>query len=204
MNADKAEYLEWIDGCLSNDRKAQRQLYKSFYGKMLSICMRYAGDRDEAKDILQDGFVKVFQSLEKFNRDGSLEGWIRRIMVNTAIDKIRRDKRSLIISQSEDLLDKGIEEEVEDEEEDEYLDLSMKDVVRAMQDLSPGYKAVFNLYVMEDMTHKEIAAELGISEGTSKSNLAKAKLNLRKILLDNINASNISNGWEVGFIRIEH
>ena len=194
MNADKAEYLEWIDGCLSNDRKAQRQLYKSFYGKMLSICMRYAGDRDEAKDILQDGFVKVFQSLEKFNRDGSLEGWIRRIMVNTAIDKIRRDKRSLIISQSEDLLDKGIEEEVEDEEEDEYLDLSMKDVVRAMQDLSPGYKAVFNLYVMEDMTHKEIAAELGISEGTSKSNLAKAKLNLRKILLDNINASNISNG----------
>ena len=194
MNADKAEYLEWIDGCLSNDRKAQRQLYKKFYGKMLSICMRYAGDRDEAKDILQDGFIKVFQSLDKFNRDGSLEGWIRRIMVNTAIDKIRRDKRSLTLSQSEDLLDVNVQMEEEEEEVDERMELNMKDVITAMQDLSPGYKAVFNLYVMENMTHREIAVELGISEGTSKSNLAKAKLNLRKILLDNINASNISNG----------
>jgi len=187
MNADKAEYLEWIDGCLSNDRKSQRQLYKHFYGKMLSICIRYTRDRDEAKDILQDGFIKVYQSLEKFNRDGSLEGWIRRIMVNTALDKIRKDKRSLTLSQSEDLIDDGVEDEVI--EEDERWDLSMKDVIRAMQDLSPGYKAVFNLYVMEDMTHKQIAEALGISEGTSKSNLAKAKLNLRKILLDNMNTS---------------
>jgi RNA polymerase sigma-70 factor, ECF subfamily len=196
MNANKAEYLEWIDGCLSNDRKAQRQLYKEFYGKMLSICMRYAGDRDEAKDILQDGFIKVFQSLDKFNQDGSLEGWIRRIMVNTALDKIRKDKRSLTLSQSEDLLDVGVQMEEEEEEEDldERMELNMKDVIRAMQDLSPGYKAVFNLYVLENMTHREIAEELGISEGTSKSNLAKAKLNLRKILLNNINASKISNG----------
>jgi RNA polymerase sigma-70 factor (ECF subfamily) len=156
--------------------------------------MRYAGDRDEAKDILQDGFIKVFQSLDKFNRDGSLEGWIRRIMVNTAIDKIRRDKRSLTLSQSEDLLDVNVQMEEEEEEVDERMELNMKDVITAMQDLSPGYKAVFNLYVMENMTHREIAVELGISEGTSKSNLAKAKLNLRKILLDNINASNISNG----------
>jgi RNA polymerase sigma factor (sigma-70 family) len=194
MNANKAEYLEWIDGCLSNDRKAQRQLYKEFYGKMLSICMRYAGDRDEAKDILQDGFIKVFQSLDKFNQDGSLEGWIRRIMVNTALDKIRKDKRSLTLSQSEDLLDVGVQMEEEEEDLDERMELNMKDVIRAMQDLSPGYKAVFNLYVLENMTHREIAEELGISEGTSKSNLAKAKLNLRKILLNNINASKISNG----------
>ena len=194
MNANKAEYLEWIDGCLSNDRKAQRQLYKEFYGKMLSICMRYAGDRDEAKDILQDGFIKVFQSLDKFNQDGSLEGWIRRIMVNTALDKIRKDKRSLTLSQSEDLLDVGVQMEEEEEDLDERMELNMKDVIRTMQDLSPGYKAVFNLYVLENMTHREIAEELGISEGTSKSNLAKAKLNLRKILLNNINASKISNG----------
>jgi RNA polymerase sigma-70 factor (ECF subfamily) len=147
--------------------------------------MRYAKDRDEAKDILQDGFIKVFQSLEKFNREGSLEGWIRRIVVNTAIDRIRKDKRSLVMSHSEDLLDEGVQDEVI--EEDEKMNLNMKDVIRAMQDLSPGYKAVFNLYVMEDMTHKEIAEHLGISEGTSKSNLAKAKLNLRKILLENIN-----------------
>jgi RNA polymerase sigma-70 factor (ECF subfamily) len=147
--------------------------------------MRYAKDRDEAKDILQDGFIKVFQSLEKFNREGSLEGWIRRIVVNTAIDRIRKDKRSLVMSNSEDLLDEGVQDEVI--EEDEKMNLNMKDVIIAMQDLSPGYKAVFNLYVMEDMTHKEIAEHLGISEGTSKSNLAKAKLNLRKILLENIN-----------------
>ncbi|MDA0973397.1 MAG: sigma-70 family RNA polymerase sigma factor [Bacteroidetes bacterium] len=185
MKADKSLYLKWVDGCLSDDRESQRQLYKTFHGKMLSICMRYAKDRDEAKDILQDGFIKVFQSLGKFNREGSLEGWIRRIVVNTAIDRIRKDKRSAVMSNSEDLLDEGIQDEVI--VEDERMNLDMKDVITAMQDLSPGYKAVFNLYVMEDMTHKEIAEQLGISEGTSKSNLAKAKLNLRKTLLENIN-----------------
>jgi len=138
---------------------------------------------DQAKDILQDGFIKVFKNLEKFNRQGSLEGWIRRIMVNTAIDKIRKDKRSLVLSKSEELLDIGAEMPAEAEyDQDEEVQLDMTHVVAAMHQLSPGYLAVFNLYVMEQMTHKEIAEKLGISEGTSKSNLAKAKMRLRTIL----------------------
>jgi RNA polymerase sigma factor (sigma-70 family) len=183
MSIDPVEQKTWIDLCRSGDRNSQRRLYETYYGKMLGVCLRYAKDMDQAKDMLQDGYIKVFNSLDKFTHSGSLEGWIRRIMVNTAIDHIRRDKRSLVLSQSEELIDQGLDlEEEEYGEEDEGLQLDMSHVIEAMQDLSPGYKAVFNLYVMEDMTHKEIAKTLGISEGTSKSNLAKAKVKLKKIL----------------------
>ncbi|NNK80084.1 MAG: RNA polymerase sigma factor [Flavobacteriales bacterium] len=186
MSIDLVEQETMLDRCLAGDRNSQRWLYEKHYGKMLGVCLRYSSDIDQAKDILQDGFIKVFNSLDKFNREGSLEGWIRRIMVNTAIDHIRRDKRSLTLSHSEELLDSGLDiTEDPEENENETLQLNMSQVVEAMQELSPGYKAVFNLYVMEDMTHKEIAQALGITEGTSKSNLAKAKMKLRKILLDN-------------------
>lgn len=186
MSIDTVEQSTMLDRCLDGDRNSQKWLYEKHYGKMLAVCLRYSSDMDQAKDMLQEGFIKVFNSLDKFNRKGSLEGWIRRIMVNTAIDHIRKDKRSLTLSHSEELLDKGLEVVEETEIDDnESLQLNMSHVIEAMQELSPGYKAVFNLYVMEDMTHKEIAETLGISEGTSKSNLAKAKMNLRKILLDN-------------------
>ncbi|NNC81969.1 MAG: RNA polymerase sigma factor [Flavobacteriales bacterium] len=185
MSIDPVEQKTWLDRCLAGDRNSQRKLYESFYGKMLGVCLRYAKDMDQAKDMLQDGFIKVFNSLDRFNHNGSLEGWIRRIMVNTAIDHIRRDKRSLVLSQSEELIDQGMDLEDDPHEEDEEeISLTMTHVVEAMQHLSPGYKAVFNLYVMEDMTHKEIAETLGISEGTSKSNLAKAKKKLKQILLN--------------------
>ncbi len=146
--------------------------------------MRYASDSDQAKDMLQDGFIKVFNGLNKFDHKGSLEGWIRRIMVNTAIDRIRKEKRSLVLSRSEEMLDEGIElsDEGIGEFEEETIELNMTHVVEAMQQLSPAYQTVFNLYVMENMTHKEIAERLGISEGTSKSNLSKAKMNLKKLL----------------------
>ena len=134
--------------------------------------------------MVQNGFIKIFKKLDVYNFEGSLEGWIRRIMVNTAIDRIRKEKRSLVLSRSEELLDRGAEliDEGIGETEEEELELNMTHVVEAMQELSPGYQTVFNLYVMEDMTHKEIAERLGISEGTSKSNLSKAKANLKKIL----------------------
>jgi len=172
-----------IDGCLAGDPSSQRQLFESQYGKMLGVCMRYASDSDQAKDMVQEGFIKVFKNLERFNRKGSLEGWIRRIIVNNAIDTIRRDKRSPLVVDSEELLDEGAEwDEQSFDEED--APLQVDDVMNAMQRLSPAYRAVFNLYVIEERTHKEIAAELGISEGTSKSNLAKARRNLKKILTD--------------------
>jgi RNA polymerase sigma factor (sigma-70 family) len=184
MSIDTVEQKTWLNLCIAGDRNSQRALYEQHHGKMLAVCLRYARDMDEAKDILQDGFIKVFNSLDRYNHKGSLEGWIRRIMVNTAIDRIRKDKRSLIINRSEELLDEGREEAEEFSEEEDSLELNMTHVVEAMQKLTPGYQAVFNLYVMEDMTHKEIAKTLGISEGTSKSNLAKAKMRLRKILLN--------------------
>lgn len=172
-----------IDGCLRGEPSCQQRLFERHYGKMLAVCMRYSSDQDMAKDIVQDGFIKVFDNLGKFNRQGSLEGWIRRIIVNTAIDMIRKQKRDLLLSRSEDLLDEGADwEEDSTEEEPEFL--QMDDVIAAMQKLSPAYRAVFNLYVMEEKTHKEIAAALGISEGTSKSNLAKARRNLKKHLIE--------------------
>ncbi len=174
-----------IDGCLQGDRRSQQRVYELFYGKMMAVCLRYTKNTDQAKDILQDGFIKLFQSMGQFNRNGSFEGWIRRIMVNTAIDHFRRSKHAYLLLGT----DRSIED-VGDEDDDLYqeeVDLEgpeyrAADVINAMQKLTPAYRTVFNLYVFEELTHKEIALKLGINEGTSKSNLAKAKLKLKKLL----------------------
>jgi len=166
--------------CLLGDRKAQRTLFESSYSKMLGVCSRYAVDDDQAKDFVQEGFIKVFAQLGKFNGKGSLEGWIRRIMVNNCIDTIRKDKKNRFISDGEEY----IESHASQIEEEEVVssDLKPEDVVIALRKLSPAYSAVFNLYVVEGYSHREIAQMLSISEGTSKSNLAKAKKNLRSYL----------------------
>ncbi|MBL7983677.1 MAG: RNA polymerase sigma factor [Flavobacteriales bacterium] len=174
-----------IDGCLAGERRSQQRVYELFYGKMMAVCLRYTKNHDQAKDILQDGFIKVFRSMEKFNREGSFEGWIRRIMVNTAIDYFRRAKNAyLLLGEERSIEDFGEDEEdtLEDEAPEEVLDLKPADVINAMQKLTPAYRTVFNLYVFEEMTHKEIAELLGINIGTSKSNLAKAKHNLKNLL----------------------
>lgn len=145
--------------------------------------MRYAKDTDEAQDMVQNGFIKVFAKLDVYNFTGSLEGWIRRIMVNTAIDQIRKNKRDPF-SIEDDARIQNLEEEIPFDVEETNSETSIKaeKAIKAISQLSPAYKAVFNLYVMEGYTHKEIAEYLGISEGTSKSNLAKAKMKLRLIL----------------------
>jgi RNA polymerase sigma-70 factor (ECF subfamily) len=175
-----------VDGCLAGDRRSQQRVHELFYGKMMAVCLRYTKNHDQAKDILQDGFIKVFRSMEKFNREGSFEGWIRRIMVNTAIDHFRRTKNSYLLlgeeRSIEDFGDQDEEDVLEDDGQEEELDLKPADVINAMQKLTPAYRTVFNLYVFEEMTHKEIADSLGINIGTSKSNLAKAKQNLKKLL----------------------
>jgi RNA polymerase sigma-70 factor (ECF subfamily) len=175
-----------VDGCISGDRRCQQRVHELFYGKMMAVCLRYTKNHDQAKDILQDGFIKVFRSLEKFNRDGSFEGWIRRIMVNTAIDHFRRTKNSYLLlgeeRSIEEFGDQDEEDVMEEEREEDGMDLKPADVINAMQKLTPAYRTVFNLYIFEEMTHKEIADSLGISIGTSKSNLAKAKQNLKKFL----------------------
>jgi len=188
QNTDENQLKPLIESCLRNNRRSQELIFNSFYSKMVSVCRRYCTDDDQAKDIVQDGFIKVFKNLERFNYQGSFEGWIRRIMVNTAIDFTRK-KKTLQESVTEN---KPIEEYSDIAEEsdaelpDEYS-LNIRDIQEGMKELSNAYRNVFNLYVFENYSHQEIADELKISVGTSKSNLAKARANLKKILLKKLN-----------------
>jgi RNA polymerase sigma-70 factor (ECF subfamily) len=177
------EEADIIKGCLNNDRNSQRLLYEKYYSKMMAVCMRYAKDKDEAKDILHEAYMKVFNNLKNFGNKGSFEGWIRRIMVNASIDHIRKKRQEYLIVNTVYAETKGEHLTIEDTSDDDIINgVDIKDVMKAVQQLSPAYRAVFNLYVVDDYTHKEISALLDISEGTSKSNLAKAKFNLRKNL----------------------
>jgi RNA polymerase sigma-70 factor (ECF subfamily) len=179
---NKEKLKEIIEGCLQNNRRSQEELFKLFYGKMLPVCMRYMPDRDTAQEVLQEGFIKVFEKLEAFDYKGSFEGWIRRIIANTAIDAIRRSKKDPYLTDNDNDFKLGASDPMEEKEEIEFTDLKAEIAMLAIQELSPAYRTVFNLYVLEDYSHKEIGEMLGISEGTSKSNLAKAKMNLQKIL----------------------
>jgi RNA polymerase sigma factor (sigma-70 family) len=179
---NKEHLKKLISGCLNNDRRSQEELFKLYYGRMLSVCMRYTNDRDSAEEVLQEGFIKIFEKLKAFNYKGSFEGWMRRIISNTAIDSIRKAKKNPILTDNDEDFKLGAEDPVIMREEFESLGLKAEIALEAISQLSPAYKAVFNLYVLEEYTHKEIAETLGISEGTSKSNLSKAKLNLQRIL----------------------
>jgi len=178
-----------IKGCLRNDRASQKALYEQYYSKMLGVCMRYCRDRDEAKDVLHEAFLKVFNNLKNFNGTGSFEGWIRRIMVNTSIDNLRRNKQNYLIVSTVYANEKASLLADDVEEDDLLLSISKEEILKAVQELTPAYRTVFNLYVIEELSHKEIAELLDISEGTSKSNLSKAKFNLKKNLMHLIKAT---------------
>ncbi len=173
---------ELVEACIRKDRKAQHRFFELYYGKMMSVCLRYIKDRDSAQEVLQDGFIKVFDKLELFDFRGSIEGWMRRIFSNTAIDAIRKAKRNPFLSDNDnDFKDVGVNQ-MEEKEDLEALQLSYEKALDCVDQLSPAYRTVFNLYVFEEYSHKEIGEILGISEGTSKSNLAKARMNLQKML----------------------
>jgi RNA polymerase sigma-70 factor (ECF subfamily) len=171
-----------VEACLRGERRAQERLFQTYYGKMLAVCMRYLSDRDNAQEILQVSFLKVFDKLEFFDFTGSLEGWIRRIVTNTAIDHLRKAKKDPFLSDQDNDFVTGSSDPMVESEQTALLDLKAQVAIEAIGKLSPAYRAVFNLYVIEEHTHKEIAEILGISEGTSKSNLAKAKMNLQRLL----------------------
>lgn len=165
-----------VAGCLTGDRVAQKELYKTYSRKMMSICMRYANGREQAQDILQDGFVKVFQKMDHFRGDGPLGGWIARTMVNTALDHLRRNKpydHSLDLTEAEHL-----------HAEDEHVlsGMTTDELMLLIQALPPGYRTVFNLFAIEGYPHKDIGEMLGVSENTSKSQFMKARAYLRKLL----------------------
>jgi RNA polymerase sigma factor (sigma-70 family) len=163
--AEDIKYL--LQECLAGKRQAQEQLYRLFSARMYGVCLRYCRDVDEAKDVLQEGFLKVFSKLDQFHFTGSFEGWIRRIVVNTAIEKLRMQRKLVSIDQLAEVAD---ETDVA-----ELPAISQKTMMEMIQELPTQYKLVFNLYVFEEMSHKEIAAALKISEGGSKSNLSRAR-----------------------------
>ncbi len=158
-------------------------MYEIFFGKMLAICMRYTKNVDQAQDLVQEGFIKVFDNLGKYKHDGSFEGWVRRIFVNNAIDSFRRKKHDHILPDSDmQLINLADDTDEHAFFEEQLQEIRPEDVMAAMQQLTPAYQMVFNLYVMENMSHQDIADKLGINVGTSKSNLSKARVNMKKIL----------------------
>ena len=177
MNLDHKFTIDsLLEGCRKGERKAQEHLYKTLASKMMGVCMRYAKDTYEAEDVLQMGFVKVFQKVQEFRGDGSFEGWIRRIMVNTAIESYRKNLRSLNVVDIDEIYDQP-------QTTFDMSGLEMKDLMKLVQQLSNGYRLVFNMYVIEGFSHKEIAEHLGISEGASKSQLSRARAILKEKII---------------------
>lgn len=165
-----------VQGCIKKDAIAQRHLYERFSRKMMGVCLRYFDSREEAEDVVQNGFISVFQNMESFKGSGSLEGWIRKIMVNTALTEIRKNKK---LKQNIDL--DSVEFMIPSSN---YMSESFaaKDLLKIIQTLPTGFRTVFNLYAIEGYSHKEIGEMLGISEGTSKSQYSRAKAHLQKII----------------------
>ncbi len=172
----KLSESDLIQGCINGERRMQEALYGRFAPKMYAVCLRYAGNSDDAQDILQDGFIKVYKNLARFRGEGSFEGWIRRIFVNTSIEHLRRKTYLKPIAEKE-------ENTIPVKEKSVLDNLGEKDILKLVKQLSPGYRTVFNLYVVEGYTHKEIGDILGISEGTSKSQLARARVILQDMVV---------------------
>lgn len=165
-----------IRDCLQGKSFAQKTLYERFARKMMGVCIRYTNNYEEAQDVLQDGFVKVFEKLGSYSGNGSFEGWVRRIFVNTALDAYRRAKNERHVQDIDEVgyaLSSG---------QDIVSDISAEDLLKILQKIPVGYRMVFNLYVIEGYSHKEIADQLNITESTSKSQFSRARSYLMNIL----------------------
>ena len=165
-----------INGCIARDRASQTRLYDFYAPKMLVVCMRYSKNREEAEEILHEGFCRVFKYINKFQNAGSFEGWIRKIIVNAALQRYK-SKSSLYPVIQIDEMKTDLANDT-----DLYNALDVKELMKVVQTLPTGYRLVFNLYAIEGFKHREIAEMLGISEGTSKSNLSDARVFLQKAL----------------------
>ncbi|MEM7552357.1 MAG: sigma-70 family RNA polymerase sigma factor [Bacteroidota bacterium] len=170
------ELTKLIERCKRGERKAQKSLYERYSDKMLAICCRYVGAKQEAEDIMISGFMKVFEKLDQFNQDGSIEGWIRKLMINECLMHIRKYKSVQLVSESNIESENFKVAQVCNYDSDKILSL--------VQQLPTGYRTVFNMYAIDGYTHKEISGEIGISENTSKSQLCKARNLLKKYLYE--------------------
>ena len=168
---------ELVKACVRKSPSAQKMLFDKFCKRMMTVCARYADDTLEAQDIMQDGFIKVFNSIETYHYEGSLEGWIKRIMINTALDNYRKNKKRkyAVELDSDDVREIKVESETVE-------GLTSKYLMKLVQNLPEGYRIIFNMFAIEGYSHKEIAEELGISINTSKSQYARARAYLQKVL----------------------
>lgn len=173
---DPTQTAPLVAGCRKKDKRAQHELFRVSYSYAMSVCLRFSANADEAKEVLNDGFLKVFTQLDKYDPALSFAAWLRKVMVNTAIDHYRKHQRQtphLDISKAEEAALPA----------DALADLEAEDLLKLVQQLPQAYRMVFILHAVEGYTHEEIAARLGINEGTSKSNLAKARYKLQKQLV---------------------
>ena len=169
---------ELIRGCLKDDASCQKEIFNRFAGRMLGVCNRYARNSADAEDILQDAFIKVFGKIYQFKFEGSFEGWIRKIVVNTALKKysLRRYEKEVVGYEIKDRDESSMEPSA-------YAHLNQKEIMDLINNLPDGYRLIFNLYVIEGYQHDEIAEMLGIQSGTSRSQLVKARNLLQKQIL---------------------
>lgn len=165
-----------IEGCCKKDIRCQKALYDWLHPQMLGVCMRYASDRDQAQDMLQEGFIRVFRKIETYNNQGSFEGWVRKVIVNTALQVLRKEKKAEVSSLDDDSL------MVVDYRANAQEQLQAADVLKTIQNLPRGYRMVFNLFAIEGYSHEEIASQLDISVNTSYSQYHRAKALLRKLI----------------------
>lgn len=171
-----AETLEiLVEGCKRNDRKSQKTLYDRFSSAMYALCLQYASSEEDARDILQEGFIKVFSKIEQLQNPEALPGWIRRVMINTALEKYRSEA---VLRRIDDLRP----ETGQEISNSAFGNLTSEEIIHLITSLTPQYRMVFNLYAVEGYSHKEISQMLGISEGTSKSNLSRARVILQQRL----------------------
>lgn len=183
LSAEELTYH--VEGCARNKRESQKAIYNSFYGYAMAICDRYTSSQHDAVEILNDGFLKIFKEIHNYKPlyadvINSFKGWLRKIMIYTAIDRYRKDQKHSLVTQLDNIV-----YHLPIVSEDAISKLSYDEIIRSIQELSPGYRSVLNLFIVEGYSHEEIANELGISVGTSKSNLSKARLQLHKILFKN-------------------
>ncbi|MFT5723032.1 MAG: RNA polymerase sigma factor (sigma-70 family) [Bacteroidia bacterium] len=177
-----------ISACIDNDSRAQKILFENYAPKMLGVCARYCSNMEDAKDALHEGFIKVFQRIEKFKGTSTLETWMTRLMINTAIDQFKKSTKYLHFEEAEKVHEYSDDDSsyilnLEDDEEE----VRLSDLYKIIAQLPDGYKMVFNLYVIEGYSHNNIAKELKISAGTSKSQLARARKMLKKLVKEQLN-----------------
>lgn len=181
-----ANEQELISACIKNDPAAQKLLFEEYAGKLLGVCARYCPNLEDAKDALHEGFIKIFRQMDKFNGKSKLQTWMTRIMIYTAIDHFKGSIKFSFYENDEDIYtasNRNLSEEVAYDENQ----INISDLYKIINELPDGYKVVFNLYAIDGFTHKQIAEKLGITVGTSKSQLARARKQLQKLVKEKLN-----------------